>query len=292
MSSKKSRHACIQRARAASEVKTVSLNGLCRAAGVSRQAHYQAGKRQERTRADQRHVLEAVERERLAQPRLGTRKLKYLLGQNAVQIGRDRLFALLREHGLLVTRKKRRVRTTYVDQSLPVYRNLLYQLEPTRPHHVWVSDVTYIQTDEGFVYLSLITDLVSRRIMGWNASSTNDAVACLQALRMAIAQLPKDRWPIHHSDRGSQYCCHDYIKALRERYLPVSMTEQNHCYENCYAERVNGILKDEYHLDGIFRTRAQAQRAIEQAINTYNTRRPHESLEMLTPHQAHTKLAA
>ena len=273
-------------------MKTVSISGLCRVAGISRQAHQQAGKRGERTKREQGHVLEAVERERLEQPRLGTRKLQYLLGQNNVHIGRDRLFALLREHGLLVARKRRRVRTTYYDESLPVYRNLLYQLEPTRPHHVWVSDVTFIHTDEGFVYLSLITDLISRRIVGWNASATNDAAACLQALHMAIAQLPADRWPIHHSDRGSQYCCHDYIQALRKRHLPVSMTEQNHCYENCYAERVNGILKDEYHLDGIFRTHAQARMAIEQAIHTYNTRRPHESLHMLTPHQAHEQKAA
>lgn len=273
-------------------MKTVTLSGLCRAAGVSRQAHHQAGRQREQARGDDQHVLAAVQRERLEQPRLGTRKLKYLLGENGVCVGRDRLFDVLREHGLLIVRKKKRVRTTYYDQSLPVYRNLLYELEPTRPHQVWVSDVTFIHTDEGFEYLALITDLICRRIVGWNAGESNDAAACTRALQMAIEQLPADRWPIHHSDRGSQYCCREYTKVLTSRYLPISMTEQNHCYENCYAERVNGILKDEFHLGRTFRTRAQARAAIAQAINTYNTRRPHGSLQMLTPQQVHQQSAA
>ena len=108
---------------------------------------------------------------------------------------------------------------------------------------------------------------------------------------MAMAQLPKDRWPIHHSDRGSQYCCHQYVAVLTARGLAISMTEHNHCYENCYAERVNGILKDEFNLDGKFRTRAHARRAIAEAILTYNARRPHTSLQLRTPNQAH-QLAA
>jgi transposase InsO family protein len=214
-----------------------------------------------------------------------------MLQQAGITIGRDRLFALLRERQLLIEPKKKLVRTTYRDESLPVYRNLLYDLEPTRPHQVWVSDITYIATDEGFVYLSLITDLVSRKIVGWSASQTLTSADALQALQNALESLPADRWPIHHSDRGCQYCCHEYVAVLQQRGLPVSMTEQNHCYENCYAERVNGILKDEFHLDAIFRTRAQAHRAIEQAIHSYNHRRLHTSLGFLTPCVVH-QLAA
>lgn len=232
-------------------------------------------------------ILEAVRRERLFQPRVGTRKLQHLLRGAGVPVGRDALFALLGEQALLVEPKKRKVRTTYYDDSLPVYRNRLYGVEPTQPHHVWVSDVTFILTDEGHVYLSLITDLMSRRIVGWNAGDANTAAECVKALQLAIAQLPADRWPIHHSDRGSQYCCHEYVAILNQRGLPISMTEQNHCYENCYAERVNGILKDEFNLDRKFRTREQAKKAITEAIQTYNTRRPHTSLQMRTPNQVH-----
>lgn len=272
-------------------MKSVTLSGLCRAAGISRQAYYQGRKERQRAARDTERILEAVRQERLLQPRLGTRKLKHLLGAAGVQVGRDALFRMLGEHALLVTPKKKSVRTTYYDDSLPVYRNLLYALEPTGPDQVWVSDVTYVDTDEGFIYLSLITDLASRRIVGWNAGDTNTAAECVKALQLALAELPPGRWPIHHSDRGTQYCCHEYAAVLKQRGLPVSMTEQNHCYENCYAERVNGILKDEFNLDRKFRTRAQARQAIAQAIHTYNARRPHWSLQMRTPNQAH-RLAA
>ena len=172
-----------------------------------------------------------------------------------------------------------------------MYRNLLYELTPTRPNHAWVSDITYIATDEGFVYLALVTDLVSRCIVGWSVSDSLSATVAVEALQAALKELPADRWPIHHSDRGCQYCCHEYVAVAQQRGLPISMTEQNHCYENCYAERVNGIIKDEYNLDSCFRTQAQAYRAIEQAIDTYNHLRPHSSLAMQAPSEVHRRAA-
>lgn len=265
----------------------MTISGLCAVAGLSRQAYYQGRRERQRLVRDHAEIREAVRRERLLQPRIGTRKLKVLLGHRGIRVGRDALFQILAERDLLVRPKKRTVRTTYYDESLPVYRNLLYELEPTRPHQVWVSDITYIMTDEGCLYLALVTDLVSRFIVGWNASTTNEAVETIKALQMAIDQLPTGRWPIHHSDRGSQYCCHEYVAVLNRRELPISMTEKNHCYENCYAERVNGILKDEFNLDAQFRTRAQARLAIAQAIQTYNQRRPHTALTMRTPSELH-----
>lgn len=268
-------------------MKAVTIRGLCEAAGLSRQGYYQGRRDRQRAARDEAHIVEAVRQERLIQPRLGTRKLQRVLGTAGLHVGRDTLFRVLAKNELLVARKQKKARTTYYDESLPVYRNLLYGLEPTRPHHVWVSDITFISTDEGFIYLSLVTDLGSRRIVGWNAGDTNEAAESIKALQMAISALPTDRWPIHHSDRGSQYCCHDYVSVLTSRGLPISMTEQNHCYENCYAERVNGILKDEFNLDRLFRTRKQARAAIAQAINTYNTRRPHTSLAMRTPTEVH-----
>lgn len=272
-------------------MKPVTRSGLCRAAGISRQAYYQGRHQRQRAARDTEHILAAVQRERRLQPRVGVRKLQCHLRAAGVEVGRDALFRTLGENDLLVAPKKKAVRTTYHDSSLPVYRNLLYELEPTQPHQVWVSDVTFIRLDDGFVYLSLITDLVSRCIVGWNASETNTARDCIQALQMALAQLPCDRRPVHHSDRGSQYCCHEYAAVLTSRSLPISMTEQNHCYENCYAERVNGILKDEFHLDRTFRSPAQARHAIAEAIQTYNSRRLHTSLQMRTPNQVH-QLAA
>lgn len=272
-------------------MKKITLSGLCRAVGISRQAYYQGRRERQHRVRDTERILEAVRRERLSQPRVGARKLQYLLGAGGIEVGRDALFRILDEKGLLVEPKKKAVRTTYYDDSLPVFRNLLYELEPTRPHQVWVSDVTFIATDEGFIYLALITDLGSRCIVGWNAGDTNTAAESIKALQLAIEQLPAERWPIHHSDRGSQYCSHEYVAMLTSRALPISMTEQNHCYENCYAERVNGILKDEFNLDRMFRTREQARRAIAEAIQTYNARRPHTSLRLRTPHAVHQPAA-
>lgn len=265
--------------------------GLCRAAGLSRQAFYQ-GCRQRALRAyDEQAIITAVLEERRIQPRVGTRKLVRVLRNSGIAIGRDRLFEVLRKHDLLVAPKKSLVRTTYRDESLPVYRNLLYALEPTGPNHVWVSDITYIKTEEGDLYLALITDLVSRKIVGWCACDSLCATTAIKALEVALQDLPADRWPIHHSDRGCQYCCHEYVAVLRQRGLPISMTEQNHCYENCYAERVNGILKAEFNLDAKFHTRAQAYRAIQEAIEVYNHRRLHTSLGLRTPADVH-RLAA
>ena len=272
-------------------MRPVTLTGLCRLAGMSRQAFYRGRRERKRTARETERILAAVKVERMLQPRAGARKLQHMLRAFDLEVGRDALFRILAENDLLVEPKKKKVRTTYYDNSLPVYRNLLYNWEPTQPHQVWVSDVTFIATDEGFTYLSLVTDLASRRIVGWNAGDTNSAADCIEALQMAIAQLPRDCWPIHHSDRGSQYCCHEYAAILADRGISISMTEQNHCYENCYAERVNGILKDEFNLDGKFRTRAHARKAIAQAIQTYNTRRLHTSLKMRTPNQAHQRSA-
>lgn len=269
----------------------VTLSGLCRVSGLSRQAFYQGRRSRRQAVHATARVLAAVRTERLSQPRLGGRKLHFLLRAAGIPVGRDTLFRTLAEHDLLVRPKRRATRTTYYDETLPVFRNLLYEYEPTQPHQVWVSDVTFIDTDEGFLYLSLITDRVSRFIVGWNAGTTNTATQSTHALRMALQQLPKGCRPIHHSDRGSQYCSHEYVALLRSHGLPVSMTEQNHCYENCYAERVNGILKDEFNLDRTFRTRAQATHAIAQAIQTYNAHRPHLSLKLQTPTQAHQQAA-
>jgi transposase InsO family protein len=262
---------------------------------VTRQCHYQLRKVRERQAVKADLVVSWVRQQRALQPRLGARKLHHMFkmaGEGlGLELGRDRFIEVLRAHALLVSPKPKRMRTTYRDPALPVYRNLLYHLEPTAAHQVWVSDITYVETAEGYLYLSLITDRVSRQIVGWNAGESLNATESIKALHMAIEQLPPGRWPIHHSDRGSQYCCHEYVAVLNERHLPISMTEANHCYENSVAERVNGILKSEYNLDAQFRNKAQARRAIEQAIFLYNQYRPHEALALRTPAQVHRQAA-
>jgi transposase InsO family protein len=177
--------------------------------------------------------------------------------------------------------------TTQSYHKLPVFRNLAKELEVKAPNEVWVSDLTYLRTMEGFLYLALITDKYSRKIVGWNVGDNLEAVGCTRALERALEELPAGSRPIHHSDQGSQYCCHEYVRRLGERGLAVSMTESNHCAENALAERMNGILKQEYGLGLEFGSKSLAQAAVRQSIELYNTRRPHGALGHRFPAQVH-----
>lgn len=259
---------------------------------MSRQNYYARHRRRRRRTVDGELVAGLVQRERRLQPRLGTRKLYHLLkpewDQVGVRMGRDRLFAELRKRGLLLARVAAEYpRTTQSYPHLPVFRNLVKDLEVQAPNEVWVSDLTYLRTVEGFVYLALITDKYSRKIVGWNVGDNLEAVGCTRALARALEELPPGCRPIHHSDQGSQYCCHEYVQRLGERGLPVSMTESNHCAENALAERMNGILKQEYALGTEFGSKTLAQAAVRQSIALYNTRRPHGALDNRFPAQVH-----
>jgi transposase InsO family protein len=262
---------------------------------MSRQNYYARRHRRHRRQIDAELVVALVQAERRRQPRLGGRKLLFLLRAQltaaGVRLGRDRFFALLRSQGLLVERKRGWPKTTNSRHSLPVFRNLVKDLEVTAPDQVWVSDLTYLRTEEGFLYAALITDKYSRKIVGRHVGDSLESIGCQQALAMALAGLPADRHPIHHSDRGCQYCCHDYVELLTRRGLSISMTEALHCYENALAERVNGILKQEYELDGTFQTKQQARTAFQQAVALYNQRRPHLSLDYRTPDEVHSRAA-
>lgn len=272
------------------------VSGLCRRAGMSRQNYYARRRRRQRRKVDEGLVLNLVRRERQEQPRLGGRKVMRLIREDVqeagVTLGRDRLFSLLRENGLLVEPKPRCPKTTNSRHSLPVFRNEVAGMEVTAPNQVWVSDLTYIRTAEGFLYAALVTDKFSRKIVGCSIGDTLEAVGCLRALDMALEGLPAGGpRPVHHSDRGSQYCCHLYVERLQAAGLRISMTEKAHCYENALAERVNGILKQEYEMDATFRTKAQAVRAFEQAVHLYNHRRPHLALNYRFPAEVHRTAA-
>lgn len=273
----------------------IRIQALCDRVDMSRQNYYAVRVDRHRRQIDEDLIVELVKQQRREQPRIGARKLLYLLEPElavaGVQIGRDRFFEVLEKHGLLVKRKRSWPKTTNSRHSLPVFRNLLTEREPTAPNQVWVSDLTYIRTDEGFLYAAVIMDLFSRLIVGYHIGDSLESEGCVQALEVALRDLPIDRFPIHHSDRGCQYCCHRYVGRLRDRGLSISMTEQNHCYENAHAERVIGILKQEYEIDATFKTKHQATTAFVQAIDLYNHRRPHLSLEYRTPAQVHARAA-
>ena len=270
----------------------VNVRSVCKRLGMSRQNYYE-GRRQRQGRAvDSQLVVELVKAERAVQPRLGTRKLRVLLkpelAKAGVKVGRDRFFKVLREAGLLVEPLPREyVRTTNSYHCLPVFRNKIKELEVSRPNQVWVGDLTYVRTEEDFLYLALLTDKYSRKIVGYHCGDTLEAVGCVKALEMALESLPAGAKPIHHSDQGTQYCCHEYVNRLTARKLEVSMTESNHCAENALAERMNGILKSEYGLARLFKDKRTARLAVAQAVELYNRRRPHTALNYQVPERVH-----
>lgn len=268
------------------------MASVCRRLGMSRQNYYARRRQRQRRAVDGEMVGRLVRRERQLQPRLGTRKLHHLLQEelrgHGVKVGRDRLFEELRKRSLLLEPVAASApRTTQSYHVLPVMKNLVKGLKVQRPNEVWVSDLTYLRTAEGYMYLALITDKHSRKIVGWHVGDTLEAIGCVRALERALEELPAGCRPIHHSDRGCQYCCHEYVKRLQERGMPVSMTESDHCAENALAERMNGIMKQEYGLGVEFRSKALAQAAVQQGIELYNTRRPHTALCYRYPAQVH-----
>ncbi len=262
---------------------------------MSRQNYYAGRRLRQRREIDEEMIVELVKQERRIQPRLGGRKLLHLLrpvlAEAGVEVGRDRFFEVLAEADLLVVPKRGTPHTTNSRHSLPVFSNLLAGKELCAPNEAWVSDLTYIRTDEGMLYAALITDAYSRKIVGAHISDSLEAEGCLQALGQALGELPEGKHPIHHSDRGCQYCCREYVGRLQARGLPISMTQIMHCYENAKAERINGILKQEYEMDRTFRTKAQAKMAFEQAVWLYNHRRPHMSLNKRFPADVHREAA-
>ena len=270
----------------------VNVSRICRKLGMSRQNFYARRQQRRRRAVDGELVVALVVRERQLQPRLGTRKLHYKLkgelAEHGVKLGRDRMFEELRGRELLLEPvRASSPRTTQSYHHLPVCRNRIKELELTGPNQVWVSDLSYLRTEEGYLFMALITDKYSRKIVGWHAGESLEAIGCVRALDQALEDLPEWAKPIHHSDQGCQYCCHEYVKRLEAAGLAVSMTETNHCAENALAERMNGILKQEYGLGQCWGTKGQARQAVAQAVWLYNTQRPHTALSYRTPAEVH-----
>lgn len=273
----------------------VPIKTLCERTGMSRQNYYKGYKVRKRKEADAKLIKQMVKRERRVQSRLGGKKsyevLKPEMRKEGIYIGRDIFLQAYKNEGLTLKPLRRAPRTTNSRHNLPVYPNQYKDMALSGPNQAWVSDITYISTDQGFLYLSLITDAWSRKIVGFHGADTLETEGCLRALNKALSGLKGNQKPVHHSDRGCQYCSNAYVEKLRVHGLGISMTEKNHCAENALAERVNGILKQEYLLGYQFRTKAQALKSIAQAVHLYNTRRPHLSLKYKTPEEVHRRAA-
>ena len=269
----------------------LSVGLLCDSAGMTRQNYYKQRCLREKLGIEERLILELIRQERCRHPRIGGRKLLHLLAGEmslaGVEIGRDRFFDLLFRHDLLIERKRQVMRTTQSWHGFGVYPNRAKDLVLARSDQLLVSDITYIRTMEGFLFLSLVMDVFSRAIVGYDASDSLEMEGALRALVMAQKQLPASSETMHHSDRGSQYCCGVYIAQLKQRAMIISMTEANHCYENAHAERLNGILKQEYGLGETLASKAVAKSAVDEAVNLYNHWRPHGALSNRIPMQVH-----
>ena len=233
-----------------------------------------------------------VDKERKILPRIGGKKLYHQiqpsLQSKGIKMGRDKLFKLLDHYNLLIKPKRRYIQTTMSKHWLRKYPNLLKEQTITRPEQVWVSDITYIKTDQGNCYLNLVTDVYSRKIMGYAIADSMDTTNMKKAFEMAVNNRKYPAYPlIHHSDRGLQYCSQEYVQIAVDNNIKISMTENGDPYENALAERMNRTLKEEFGLGQTIKTKQQAFYLTREAINLYNHYRPHLSLKMKTPDQIH-----
>jgi putative transposase len=264
---------------------------LCTFFGFTRQAYYkQIGRESDNTLKDQL-VIRLVQQERVRNKKLGVKKVYSkrrvcIHGING-SLGRDKLFDLLRKHGLLIKRRRKYAVTTQSSHRFKKYQNKMKGFKAARPHEAWVGDITYLRTRQGFVYLFLLTDAFSRKIVGWELNKSLGIEGALRAARMAIKQCPCTKALIHHTDRGFQYCSPIYVNQMESKGIQMSMAEAGNCYENAMAERVNGILKAEYGLDATFEDLREALQATRESIKDYNEQRPHWSLKLQIPSVIH-----
>jgi putative transposase len=233
-------------------------------------------------------VLRLVSDLRASMPMIGTRKILFkiepMLKEHGIKMGRDQLFDLLRFHGLLIRRRKRGIVTTDSFHWLKKYPNLVEGIAACASEQIWVSDITYIKTVEGYSYLSLITDAYSRKIVGYCLHPSLESAGCIEALNMALSnRMFPERALIHHSDRGVQYCSGSYVDILMTNSIAISMTQNGNPYENALAERMNGIIKSEFVPRRCYQSHNEARKAIDRIIATYNQQRPHASLNYQTP---------
>lgn len=269
-----------------------SVGDVASVLGYSRQYYYKHCKCEQAKAVIEDKVLAMVQCKRKILPCLGVKKLYHQihsqLSNGGIKFGRDKLFTLLANHGLLIKRKRHYTQTTMSRHWLRKYPNLIKTIEVTVPEQVWVSDITYVKTDEGNCYLNMVTDAYSRKIVGYAVSSTMSSEAMSSAYRMALKNRVYPETPlIHHSDRGLQYCSQEYVRLSNKNRVKISMTENGDPYENALAERMNRTMKEEFGLGRILPSLKIAEQLVEESVELYNNQRPHWALKLKTPNQVH-----
>lgn len=263
----------------------------CSVFGISRQAYYKQKHSFAQKQVVSTNVVDKIMSVKKLMPRLGTRKLYHILG-NELPVGRDKLFSILRANRLLVYPKKTYHKTTDSKHWLKKHTNKIKEMDINRPEQVWVSDITYLGTRQNPLYLCLVTDAYSKKIMGFDLSDSLKQEGAINALKMSFRNRSYDSEPlIHHSDRGLQYCGYEYQRILNKYKTVCSMTQDSDPYENAIAERVNGILKDEFNLEGLSTNKKFMNQIVKESIHIYNLLRPHWSCKLLTPEQMHRQRA-
>lgn len=260
----------------------------CTLFGIDRQVYYRKIKRRLIKQDKAALVVKMIIEIRSQMPRIGSKKLYYLLNNDLkkLKIGRDKFIDILRANHLLIIPKRSYHITTNSHHRFRKYKNQLLDLQINKPEQVWVSDITYIGKREKPCYLSLITDAYSKKIVGYNVSDNLNTESSLIALKLAVKQRRNKEMPlIHHSDRGLQYCSNEYQKILNENEIQPSMTQNSDPYENAVAERINGILKQEFYIDKYNKDLPIMKQIIKETVAIYNGERPHLSNHMLTPNQ-------
>lgn len=273
--------------------KAGTVTVLCRQLGFSKQAYYKGLSEKCQTIRHKEIVRQQILSIKAVLPQVGGRKLHYLLEKNHLEqgkpkIGRDSLFDLLRQEDLLVKRKRRYVKTTDSRYWMRRFPNLIKELDINRPEQVWVADITYITLEKGFCFLHLVTDAYSKRVMGHHVSSDMNSTSTAKALKMAIAARQYSQSLIHHSDRGLQYQSKLYVEMLEKNGIKISTTQDSSPYDNAIAERINGVLKNEFGIENLANENL-ASRLVNESIQAYNQIRPHLSNHMLTPDQMHNQ---
>lgn len=268
----------------------MSLSTCCKQLGVTRQSIYQAEKRHDHRASELEIVKELVVAVRARMPRLGTKKLYSLLREKisarGIKLGRDALFSLLRKEHMLIRPRKNYTKTTNSKHWLKKHPNLFKDFQLKRPEQVFVSDITYLTTRERTYYLTLITDAFSRKIMGYSLNQDLAAEGVTKALDVTSKNRLTTNQVIHHSDRGLQFAASVFQEKLKQKGMLCSMTDGYDCYQNALAERMNGVLKQEF-LFIPCNNYEELKRVVAESIEIYNSERPHSSLKMRTPNDVH-----
>lgn len=273
----------------------MSINACCELLGYARSTFFEVRNnhmhKANRDKLIEDFVLEQVREIRKDMERCGGKKMYHIICKNPekeqYKFGRKRFFEILKKYKLLVKKRKRRVITTDSRLWTGQYPDLVKELVPSRPEEIWVADITYFRTSDGFVYGHLITDGYSKKLMGFEVADNMKATSTLLALKMAVRNRTYDENLIHHSDRGLQYLSKAYTDFLKKHKIRISVTQDGNPYDNAVAERINGILKDEFKFGGIFDDLEQARCLMGKVARIYNDKRPHWSNSLLTPNEMH-----